>query len=830
MLRSPQRTSSLRRPGLIIKRLTLGPFAAATDRTIEPGPELTIILGPNESGKSTLFRALTHILLTSVDLTPAAFDRVIGSCLPRSGGDTIRVTLDFESDSHRYELQRTWVKGNKKGSSLLRSTEGGEFTNAGDVDRELEALLPASSASVREVLLTGQSALTASAESLLQPDAVRNELGMVLRRAVMDSGGISVDAFRSLLERRHREFFDNWDIVRNAPAGGRGIDNPHRRSVGRILGAFYAMSEIERDLSAAKGLEQEIDSLNAEIRSLEARISGSEEELNRLSQLRESVRLRESVENELRVVQVEIVELQKLAREWPTAEERLRTLTVSSERSAVELASLDRELEAARTAERNRKLKERFSLLAKLKAEVDRGSADSHALLPVKREDVQLLRSLDRRIDAARAVLAASSLSVRIRSSADADIALGGPSGETEQVKLTAGAEAERTVDGIVTIEIPGFSISVASGSGNVEESVARMSDAERQRTELLSQAGAANAEELEARLDAATRAEAERAVTERRYTEALGSDSYESLEREAASSEPVAVRPIETIAVERAQADRTVREAQQEISRLGAQIASWQQSYGSYNSLLSEAGRKTNRHEELTREASSAPPLPDGFASADEFFARIDRLSAELRRLQAELTALLQERTRKEARLPEESSVELEQRLLQARADYTRTTSAGQALDRVKSRSTGILAQSEADTFSGYQTRFMYYLSELTGGRYTTASMSESTPSTFGRADGTDLPPALLSAGTRDSVALALRLVMAEYLLGDTKGFLVLDDPLVDMDPERRELAARTLASFARRYQTILLTCHPEHAATIAAGADNARTIELQR
>jgi len=815
---------------LIVSRLTLGPFAAAIDRTIEPGPELTIVLGPNESGKSTLFRALTHVLLTSVDLTPAAFDRVIGSALPRNGGDTIRVTLAFAADSNQYELQRTWVRGNKRGSSLLRSRNGREFTNAADVDRELEALLPASPASVREVLLTGQSALTASADSLLQPDTVRNELGTVLRRAVMDSGGISVDIFRALLDRRHKEYFDNWDGVRNGPAGGRGIDNPHRRSVGRILQAFYALSEIERDLSAARSLEQEIDALNAEIRGLEATIGASEEEYTRLAPLRESVRQRESVENELRVVQIEIVELQKLAREWPTAEERIRTITASRERSAAEVVSLDKELEAARTAERTGKLKERFSLLVKLKAEVDRVTADTTALPLVRREDLQLLRSLDRRIDAARAVLAASSLTVKLHATSDIQIAIHGASGESEQVTLASGAETERTADGIVTIELPGIRVSVASGSGTVEESVAEMSEAERQRTELLSRAGAVNGEELEARLDAAARAQTERALTERRYAEALGSDSYESLEREAAAFEPVTVRPIETIAVERAQADRAVRDAEQEVGRLGAQISGWKESYRSYNSLLSEAGRKTNRHEELTREVGSAPPLPAGFTSAEEFFERVDKLSAELRRLQAELTALLQERTRKEARLPEESAIEIELRHAQALANYARTASAGQALDRVKSRAAEVLAQTEADTFSGYQKRFMHYLSELTGGRYSTAKMSESTPSSFGRTDGIELPPALLSAGTRDSVALALRLVMAEYLLGESKGFLVLDDPLVDMDPERRELAARTLASFARRYQTILLTCHPDHAATIAATADNARTVELNR
>jgi hypothetical protein len=118
-----------------------------------------------------------------------------------------------------------------------------------------------------------------------------------------------------------------------------------------------------------------------------------------------------------------------------------------------------------------------------------------------------------------------------------------------------------------------------------------------------------------------------------------------------------------------------------------------------------------------------------------------------------------------------------------------------------------------------------------------------------------------LLSAGTRDLFALALRLAMAELYLDqgsggggtpqgtavaeDTAppknappagepvlageparaegaapsgsgGFLVMDDPLVDLDPDRQEAAAAVLGRFASRRQLLLFTCHPAHAALL--------------
>jgi exonuclease SbcC len=77
-------------------------------------------------------------------------------------------------------------------------------------------------------------------------------------------------------------------------------------------------------------------------------------------------------------------------------------------------------------------------------------------------------------------------------------------------------------------------------------------------------------------------------------------------------------------------------------------------------------------------------------------------------------------------------------------------------------------------------------------------------------------LPFDRLSGGTRGLFALALRLSMAEAYLGEEEGFLILDDPLVDLDPERQERASAVLARFAGRpgRQLLLFTCHPAHAA----------------
>ena len=58
--------------------------------------------------------------------------------------------------------------------------------------------------------------------------------------------------------------------------------------------------------------------------------------------------------------------------------------------------------------------------------------------------------------------------------------------------------------------------------------------------------------------------------------------------------------------------------------------------------------------------------------------------------------------------------------------------------------------------------------------------------------------------------ILLAFRLAVLEFYYKEEGGVLVMDDVLLDMDPERREKAVRLLQDFAGRNQVIFTTCDP--------------------
>jgi len=94
---------------------------------------------------------------------------------------------------------------------------------------------------------------------------------------------------------------------------------------------------------------------------------------------------------------------------------------------------------------------------------------------------------------------------------------------------------------------------------------------------------------------------------------------------------------------------------------------------------------------------------------------------------------------------------------------------------------------------------------------------------------DGGQLNPLDLSRGTREQVYLAVRLgLIAEFMGRGTALPLVMDEILVNFDPERMAAVARELGEFARDHQVLLFTCHPEIAERVQANAPGSTAVAM--
>jgi exonuclease SbcC len=179
------------------------------------------------------------------------------------------------------------------------------------------------------------------------------------------------------------------------------------------------------------------------------------------------------------------------------------------------------------------------------------------------------------------------------------------------------------------------------------------------------------------------------------------------------------------------------------------------------------------------------------------------------------EILELKMAQTRLEEQLPDESLEELEKEVNEAGREFQIIQRKASALARIKTKVQEILGSLDLGTYNPYLEKMETYFATISGQNDKTASEPSGNLPTGIRRGEEDLviPYDYLSTGTRDLFGLALRLAMADYFLQGAEGFLVLDDPLVNLDPQRQEKAARLLSDYAQHCQVILFTCHPRHA-----------------
>ena len=94
--------------------------------------------------------------------------------------------------------------------------------------------------------------------------------------------------------------------------------------------------------------------------------------------------------------------------------------------------------------------------------------------------------------------------------------------------------------------------------------------------------------------------------------------------------------------------------------------------------------------------------------------------------------------------------------------------------------------------------------------------------------AAGASKQPAELSRGTREQLYLALRFgLIREFGEHAERLPVVVDEALVNFDPERARLAAESFAQLAETNQVLVFTCHPS-TAEMFADAAGAQVVDI--
>ena len=764
------------------ERLSVAGFGKLADRELRFGPGLTIVHGPNESGKSTTHAALRASLfgLTAGGRrTPsetAAIERHrpwagahYASTLEVAAADGRRLRLEWDFDRCRFT-----VRDAATGADL--TADHGAGTDPRGLARTLYGV-------DRDVYLRVGCVDQAELDRIGDPGTVRHAVETVLTQSPADaSAAIAVDTLRT-----HRG-----------------------RLVGKNRARTNPLPEAE---AAAAQVRERLDAAVAARAEVELTAAGRDAARHEAEEAAERVHVLESVRDHLRADELRhrLRAADELVAAAASADRRLASAEPQNGfRTVAELASLrermlDLESDLAGTAEAAAADSERAVALADRCRELeeraegyaaDRGAADRAAAVEAA------AAAADAAAPAPRAALAGAAAGVAVAvagvvAGSLAVIALGvlaaaAAGGWALAARRPAPTDAlDRLLpgDGPASARLTRF-----------RESVER----DRARQALEAELGAVRVEaaEVRARLAAATQLERELGRVRGRISDGLReadidpSDLPEGLRRYDAAA---------TVDRERREATLTRTRATEELRRL---LGS--DSLEAARDRLAQLDGRLNGHAHL---AAGRDP--------DEVERELERARAHRERAAAESersAAALAERLRT---LPDVAE-------LRERADAAEERVARlEHIDRVLRLAEAELTQAAADTYRDFAPRLNASLEagigRLTGGRYAHAFVDEDlrvrveAPET-----GAVVDLDLLSVGTQKQAYLVQRLSLVRLLCPGPEPLpVLLDDPFAHFDADRLERSLAWLGEAAGERQIILFATQRRVADMAPPGAE---------
>jgi len=295
-------------------------------------------------------------------------------------------------------------------------------------------------------------------------------------------------------------------------------------------------------------------------------------------------------------------------------------------------------------------------------------------------------------------------------------------------------------------------------------------------------------------------------------YTAALLGRTEEEWAVEIAALEALPeTRSVATLETEQATAVKNEAKLTLDIQEERKKIVNWTTEHTDLDALMTKILAKTHELNAAKLELDGLPPLPEGFSTVSDYLKLLREKELLESEVQGKLNLLNIEQATLAGKAPIQTAEELRDKLETKEREFQRKQAIGQALLRIRAKLQEVVASSGAgDPMQGLASTVAGHFKNLTCGRYDGVKLDGATPVEI--SGPLVLETALLSQGTLGSLALATRLALAELYLDGMEGFLVLDDPFTDMDPDRRIAAGRCLGEFAKGSQVLFFTCHPEH------------------
>ena len=685
---------------------------------------------------------------------------------------------------------------------------------------KLTGILGHNEATARLVLHTGQADLARTTELLARtPAGELPPVADVMAAAAGNAADVGPTRLRAALEAKIKSSFDHWDRAARRPerdSRGREKDvtTPWVKNVGTVLAAWYAWQKKAGELTTLQEQERALDVVSAELAALEAEMAADRGFLDRSAPLRDGLGRRSVISETIQRLRDAGRTLAETLAQWPQAAAARDAARNASERIRAERQRLDTERQQALRRGQAAGLQAAFQALVAARDEWQAAEAAVARSFRPADEAVRELELLGDRIKDARNRIEARKLAYRIALAEPMRVRV--QEGVAPPQDVTSPGDVTGDVTGVAAarleVQAGPVTVTVTSGTEDVVPLFTALEQDVAREAGLLAACrgdSLADAKALVRQHDALVAAATTRRTV---YETRLQGRSFEAWQEEIAGLDQLPqTRSVTVIDAELGELQTREQAATREDAVNDGNLREWIRKYGDQDSLLNVVVQNRMQLQAVETELATLPTVPEGYASADAFLTVLTQREAAYRERPTRLRDLATRQQQLKDAIGDRTTGELAEVAAALERDFARALREGEAYERILAALDEVEQEPAVDWLDIFAGRVTERFRAVTGGDERLAFDAQLPARVIrGRVE---LPNDLLSQGTGTALALVLRLSLAEVHLGGRPGFIVLDDPLVDIDTGRRERAKELLRRFAATHQVIFLTCHESHA-----------------
>lgn len=858
-----------------LRRMKLINFRGVQEREIRLNDGVTIVEGPNETGKSSFQDAL-DLLFRSKDNSKAADVR---EAVPY--GQDVGPEIEVELETGPYSLLFR-KRFRKRPETVLRVLQPQPEQLVGDQAHER------ASAILDETLDRNLwERLRVKQDEKLNPAAVGNTPALMkMLDTLSDEGGQRVTEGGVLcqVEAEHQRYYTLRRGSESGELQAARKDADKARDDFEV--ARQALAELDEQIEAYERLQKEVAKLESQVVDAKFEASKRSEELKAFESVKQRVNeaqtahakaetaetkargkievraaLRNKAEETAKILKdaeeqhAEVAAVfADLKSEYDAAERSLKAARIAEQAARANLTSAQRRLEYLDAKDQHAKLEERIGRIDELRRLIDEADA-AVAANPANEDRIAKVRKADQERRESLAALKAGAPGIAIDALGSFEALV---DGETE--KFTVGGHRDFSVAEELRLEVPDVLRLTARPGASLADLRSALDKAEKEAEQLLQECGSDSVEEAERRARNRTKAEedSKNAATEAKTL--LGKDELSDLRAQLAGlverMEGLSENIEDLDALDKASAEGAFEEAEASYAQAADRL---QEIQSTFNGLSEPFGQEkerlrqavnaleTAREEDrnatgaLTeaREKADDESLESGLTDAEE---KLKNAFNDLQEKQRVLEAYDEDSIRTLATNSEQVASGLQKKLNDLREEFAgvrflveagrekglfekvqvtqdRANACSDTLVRIEARAKGakclieVLQRCRQEAYEKHRAPFRERVEKLS-------------KLAFGKDVLVDLAEDLtITHRTMDGVTLAFHQLSggaqeqlglasrlaAAMLLGDDGGPLLLDDTLGHSDPDRLRGLGAMIGASSGQAQVVIFTCQPD-------------------